>query len=143
MTKTAGRAARRASPWASLVDEVEGEARRGLGADVINITPEDLPTDFGLSGGTDFLLGTRIEFGKYLNPRTLRRAARQTARSPERRAPPGFRLEYRFRDGWRIETSVEPQPTLRNPTWRRQRSCRRSRCSGRSSSASGDSEARD
>ena len=83
VTKTAGR--RLASVALGLaVDEVEGEAGRDLGVDVINITPEDVPTDFGLSGVQDFLLGTRLEVGKYVNPRTFV-ALYGRAPSPERR----------------------------------------------------------
>jgi len=117
VTKTAGR--RLASVALGLaVDEVEGEAGRDLGVDVINITPEDVPTDFGMNGVQDFLLGTRLEVGKYVNPRTFVAlyGSLSTLAGATAKAPPGVRLEHRVRGGWRIETSLEPQLRLRNPT---------------------------
>jgi translocation and assembly module TamB len=102
------------------VDEVEGDAGRDLGVDVINITPEDMPTDFGSSGVQDFLLGTRIEAGKYVNPQTFVAVYGSpsivTGRG-QAKAPPGVRLEHRAGKGWRIVTSLEPRLRLRQPTF--------------------------
>jgi translocation and assembly module TamB len=102
------------------LDEAEGEAGRELGVDVFNITPEDVPTEFATSDVEAFLLGTRFEVGKYVNPRTFV----QLSGSPsalrigrgQSRIPPGARIEYRTPIGWRYEAFVEPRLRLRDPT---------------------------
>lgn len=101
------------------VDEVEGDASRDLGVDVINITPEDVPTGFGTSGMQDFLLGTRLEAGKYVNPRTfvaVYGSPSVLAGRGQTKAPPGIRLEHRANKGWRFQTSLEPRLRLRDPS---------------------------
>ena len=94
-----------------MVDEVEGDATRGLGADVFNITPADLPTELGNVG--TFLQGTRIEAGKYLSPYFF--AALQLQQHP------GFRAEYRAPNGWRFEAAMEPRYLLQPPSLGEQR----------------------
>src|SRR5688500_8041663 len=94
-----------------MVDEVEGDATRGLGADVFNITPADLPTELG--NVETFLLGTRIEAGKYLSPYFF--AALHLQQQP------GLRAEYRAPNGWRFEAAMEPRYILQPPTLGEQR----------------------
>ena len=94
-----------------MVDEVEGDATRGLGADVFNITPADLPTELGNVG--TFLQGTRVEAGKYLSPYFF--AALQLQQHP------GLRAEYRAPNGWRFEAAMEPRYILQPPSLGEQR----------------------
>jgi translocation and assembly module TamB len=89
-----------------MVDEVEGDATRGLGADVFNITPADLPTELGSVGS--FIQGTRIEAGKYLSPYFFMALQAQQY--------PGVRAEYRTPRGWRFEGAVEPRYLLQPPS---------------------------
>jgi autotransporter translocation and assembly factor TamB len=89
-----------------MMDEVEGEATRGLGADVFNIEPADLPTELG--SAYDFFASTRIEAGKYLSPYFF--AALQLQKYP------GLRAAYRTPKGWRYEMAVEPRYLLQPPS---------------------------
>ncbi|MEX2180147.1 MAG: translocation/assembly module TamB domain-containing protein [Gemmatimonadaceae bacterium] len=91
-----------------MADEVEGEATKGLGADVFNITPADVPTEFGGQSVFDFFQSTRIEAGKYLSPYFFMALQAQKY--------PGLRAEYRTPSGWRYEGSVAPRFLLRPPT---------------------------
>ena len=75
-----------------MVDEIEGDATRGLGADVFNITPADLPTELG-SVGT-FIQGTRVDIGKYFSPYFFTALQLQQY--------PGIRAQYRTPNGWRL-----------------------------------------
>jgi translocation and assembly module TamB len=83
-----------------MADEIEGDATRGLGADVFNITPGDLP-DPGAANFLNFFEGTRVEAGKYLSPYFF--VALQAQRYP------GLRAQYRTPKGWRYEAAVEPR----------------------------------
>ena len=96
-----------------MMDEVEGEATRGLGADVFNIEPADVPTEIGAQQATDFLTGTRIEAGKYLSPYFF--AALQLQKHP------GMRAAYRGPRGMRYEFAVEPRFLLQPPSFAQQR----------------------
>lgn len=91
-----------------LADEIEGEATRGLGADVFNITPADVPTELGGQGVVNFFQSTRIEAGKYLSPYFFMALQAQQY--------PGLRAEYRTPKGWRYEASVEPRYLLQPPS---------------------------
>ena len=95
------------------VSELEGEATRSLGADVFNITPADLPTEFWRPQGFgDVLEGTEVELGKYTDSRTFFAVqARPT------RALPGLRVERRIGGGYRVEASMEPRFLLRDPSF--------------------------
>ena len=90
-----------------MADEVEGDATRGLGADVFNITPAEVP-DPGAANVVNFFEGTRIEAGKYLSPYFF--LALQAQKYP------GLRAQYRTPKGWRYEASIEPRYLLRPPT---------------------------
>jgi autotransporter translocation and assembly factor TamB len=91
-----------------MMDEVEGEATRGLGADVFNIEPADVPTEIGAQQAIDFLTSTRIEAGKYLSPYFF--TALQLQKYP------GLRAAYRGSRGMRYEFAVEPRYLLRPPS---------------------------
>ena len=91
-----------------MMDEVEGEATRGLGADVFNIEPADLPNELGTDQAYDFFASTRIEAGKYLSPYFF--AALQLQKTP------GLRAAYRTPKGWRYELAVEPRYLLQPPS---------------------------
>jgi hypothetical protein len=96
-----------------MMDEVEGEATRGLGADVFNIEPADVPTELGAQQAIDFLTSTRIEAGKYLSPYFF--AALQLQKYP------GVRAAYRGSRGMRYEFAVEPRYLLQPPSFALQR----------------------
>lgn len=91
-----------------LADEIEGEATRGLGTDVFNITPADVPTELGGQGVVNFFQSTRVEAGKYLSPYFFMALQAQQY--------PGLRAEYRTPKGWRYEASVEPRYILQPPS---------------------------
>jgi hypothetical protein len=106
------------------VDEAEGEAGKDLGGDVINIRPADIPEFKANSDFRDFLLGTELEVGKYINPNTFVAFEGSTSVLQSRgctKVPPGLRLEHRTPAGYRIETSFEPRFLLRPPTLRQPR----------------------
>lgn len=96
-----------------MMDEIEGEATRGLGADVFNIEPADVPTELGAQQTIDFLTSTRIEAGKYLSPYFF--AALQLQKYP------GLRAAYRGSRGMRYEFAVEPRYLLQPPSFALQR----------------------
>jgi translocation and assembly module TamB len=95
-----------------MADEVEGEATRGLGADVFNIIPAEIDE---LEGGqvVNFFESTRIEAGKYLNPYLF------VALEVQQR--PGARAQYRTPKGWRYEAAIEPRYLLEPPSLSEQR----------------------
>lgn len=91
-----------------MADEVEGEATKGLGADVFNITPADVPTELGGQGVIDFFASTRVEAGKYLSPYFFMALQAQKY--------PGLRAQYRTPRGWRYEATIEPRYLLQPPS---------------------------
>ena len=93
-----------------MADEVEGEAAKGLGADVFNITPSDVPTELGAVGS--FLRSTRVEAGKYMSPYFFMALQTQLQLT----SWPGMRAQYRTPRGWRYEASVETRYLLQPPS---------------------------
>ncbi|HUF26073.1 MAG TPA: translocation/assembly module TamB domain-containing protein [Gemmatimonadaceae bacterium] len=93
------------------VSELEGQASRQLGLDVFNISPGELPPEFWRADIEAFLLGTEIEAGRYINPRTF--VALQAY--PDLRIP-GVRAEYRFGTGFRLEGNYATRYLLSEPT---------------------------
>jgi translocation and assembly module TamB len=98
-----------------LVNELEGQAARSLGADVFKITPANIPTELA-SGNfgalSTFLKGTQFEFGKYFTTRTfvgLQMAATTT---------PGFRVQHQLSrtPGLSLETTFQPRFFLPEPS---------------------------
>ncbi len=86
----------------ALVDKLRSDLATATRADILNITPAQLPADVSL-GGLDVLLrGTEIEFGRYLNSRTF-----LLGRVRPSLTVPGASLEHRIGDRLRARGSVE------------------------------------
>jgi translocation and assembly module TamB len=94
------------------VDELEGEAARSIGADVLNITPADVYTEVARGNIGRFLEATEFEVGKYFDTDTF--GALQARLST--RTIPGLRLQRRLFSDYRIEGSFEPRLQLRQPS---------------------------
>lgn len=97
-----------------MLDELEGQAARSLGADVLKITPaSNLPTE--LAGGnfgslSTLAKGTQLEFGKYLNTHTFVGLQLQSTL--------GFRIERRFSSnpGLSLQSTFQPRFFLPEPS---------------------------
>ncbi|MFW5973248.1 MAG: hypothetical protein ACOCTG_04585, partial [Bacteroidota bacterium] len=93
--------------------EVERDAARSIGLDVIRITPANLPDEIFTGGYLDVLRGTELELGSYISPRLfVAGQARPTF------AYPGIRVEYTTAGGFEWISTVRPRylpsaPTLR------------------------------
>lgn len=104
-----------------LVDQLEGQTSRSLGADVVNITPADLTIEASnpFSGLDALVRGTQVELGKYLNRNTfvsfMVRPSVFSGRS-ENRSIPGIRLQHRFGSGFSLDTSFEGRYVVQSPT---------------------------
>ena len=110
------------------LNQLEGDAARQLGVDVFNITPGDVPVNPGQSGFQQFITGTELEVGRYVNPRTFMTAivspgalacASGSSRRDERGSncvPPGLTLTHRTSKGFRFETGYSPRYILGAPT---------------------------
>ncbi|HKW10360.1 MAG TPA: translocation/assembly module TamB domain-containing protein, partial [Gemmatimonadaceae bacterium] len=93
-----------------LFEQVQSRAGRALGADQFYISPGDTPElTTGKQGFNNFISTTRIEAGKYLNPRTF--VSVQLYNNY-----PGVRLEYRTSKGWLYTAYTVPQALLSPPT---------------------------
>ncbi|MEP7383306.1 MAG: translocation/assembly module TamB domain-containing protein [Gemmatimonadota bacterium] len=86
----------------ALLDEVRGELVGATGADVLNITPAQLPANVTLSDFETVLRGTEIEIGKYVDRRTF-----IIGRIRPTLAVPGASVERRLTDRLRLRTSLE------------------------------------
>ena len=102
------------------LNQLEGDAARSLGVDVFNITPGDVPVLAGQSGVTQFVTGTEIEAGKYLNPTTFATVivtpGAFVLNGGGLKVPPGLTLTHRTSKGYRYETSYGPRYILNPPT---------------------------
>jgi translocation and assembly module TamB len=107
------------------LDELEGSAARSLGVDVFNISPGDFPVSTSSSGVNQFLRGTEIEAGRYLNPSLFASVVTTPgvvtclgggSRENSACAFPGFTLQYRTAKGFRFESSLTPRYILDPPT---------------------------
>ncbi len=95
------------------LNEIKGQAGRRLGADVLNITPTNIPGEFGGSSYAKTLLnGTELEFGKYFTTATFVGLNLQASSAP------GFRIEHRFglNSGLSLESTLQPRYFLTEPT---------------------------
>ncbi|MBX6332502.1 MAG: translocation/assembly module TamB, partial [Gemmatimonadaceae bacterium] len=111
--KAAGLATRQLAAVAVDVfaKQLQTNLARSVGADVLNITPADIPTDFSLSSVETLLAGTQVEAGKYVDRQTfVAFQARPTL------VAPGIRVERRMRGGYRLQASIEPRFLVRQPT---------------------------
>jgi hypothetical protein len=106
------------------LDEVKGNTARSLGLDVFNITPGDIP--LGSGGGLDqFLKGTEVEAGRYVDPRTFVSALvtpgivsclSSRGQSNSSCAPPGLLATHRTPNGLRLDVNFSPRYILDTPT---------------------------
>jgi translocation and assembly module TamB len=102
------------------LQEAEFEWGRQLGVDVFNVRPAELQIDnFGEATFREFLLGTEVEVGKYVNPYTFvavqgSLSALQGRGGPQ--APPGIRMQHRTGHGWRFEPFIEPRFLAQEPS---------------------------
>ena len=93
-----------------LFEQIQVRAGRALGADQFYISPGDTPElTTGKQGFNSFISNTRVEAGKYLNPRTFLGVQLYNNY-------PGLRLEYRASKGWLYTAYTQPQALLRPPT---------------------------
>jgi hypothetical protein len=105
------------------LDELEGSAGRSLGVDVFSISPGEFPATTS-SGLNQFLRGTEIEAGRYLNPNTFVSVVTTPGvvtcaggnRENSACAVPGLTLQYRTSKGYRFETNLTPRYILDAPT---------------------------
>ncbi len=91
-----------------MVDQFQVQAGRAVGADVFDITPADVPTDVTGHGFSDFIRDTKIEAGKYINPRTYVNTSESAYRF-------GIGIDHRTADGWRFSGAFEPRVLLLEP----------------------------
>jgi translocation and assembly module TamB len=87
-------------------NQLQLEAGRAFGTDMFDITPADVPS--GNIVGNLFTQ-TKIEAGKYVNPRTFVTVQTQAWR-------PGAGIEHRTADGWQFNASISPRLILGEPT---------------------------
>jgi len=95
------------------VDQVELQAGRAFGTDLLDISPGDVPLFRGGNPVGNFFKQTRIEAGKYVNGRTFVSISEQAAQ-------PGASIAHRTADGWHFSASMVPRIILREPTLREQ-----------------------
>ena len=107
------------------LDELEGNAARSLGVDVFNIAPGDFPVATTSTAFNQFLRGTEIEAGRYVNPSTFASVVTTPGvvtcvgggnSENSACALPGFTVQYRTAKGFRFETSLTPRYILDPPT---------------------------
>jgi hypothetical protein len=123
-TQAAGLAAQQVGGMALgvVVDDLEGDAARSLGLDILNITPAGVGTIFS---GTEtaegerrtFIESTQIEAGRYVNPRTFVAVQAQPSRDVLRGDQiPGLLFERELGGGSFLRASLEQRYLLQNPT---------------------------
>lgn len=102
------------------LNQLEGQTARSLGVDIFNITPGELPLTNAQAGLDQFLRGTEIEAGKYVNPRTfvtfIVAPGALAVTNGQNRAPPGASIVHRTAKGFRYEASYSPRYILSPPT---------------------------
>jgi translocation and assembly module TamB len=97
----------------AVVNELERDAARAIGLDVIRITPAPLPPEVFTGSYLDVLRGTEIEAGSYLTSRMF--VAGQVRPTF---AYPGLRFEYQTPTGFEWVTSFRPRYVTVTPTLR-------------------------
>ncbi|NUS97532.1 MAG: hypothetical protein HOQ11_09000 [Gemmatimonadaceae bacterium] len=99
-----------------LTDQLQGEAARSLGADIFNITPADVPTEVYTPNGLgDFVRGTEVEIGKYIDPRTYLAVQSRLSFNGTQNIP-GIVLRRRAALGLQYQASYEPRYQARQPS---------------------------
>jgi translocation and assembly module TamB len=97
------------------LNQLEGSTARSLGLDVFHITPGSVPVLSGQSGVQQFITGTQLEAGRYVNPRTYVSVIAPPG-ALGGKAPLGASLTHRTAKGYRFETSFSPRYILAEPT---------------------------
>ncbi|HEY0969521.1 MAG TPA: translocation/assembly module TamB domain-containing protein [Gemmatimonadales bacterium] len=104
----------------AAVDELERQTTRSLGVDVVNITPAEVSLDVldPFSNFDALIRGTEIELGRYFNERTFGSFIFRPSMfaGAQDGTVPGIRLQYRFRPGFRLDTTFEGRYLAQEPT---------------------------
>jgi translocation and assembly module TamB len=105
----------------ALLNSVEGNVARALGADVLNITATGVAPEVQnlISGFSSFLLATEIEYGRYFSTRSYVVVTVNPARfagGTSNILPVGLRWEYRLPRNYKLETTVGPRFLLQSQT---------------------------
>jgi len=95
----------------ALADEVKNDLAVATRADVLNITPAELPADLTLTDFQTLLRGTEIEIGKYVDRNTF-----VLGRVRPTLAIPGASLERRFGRQFKVRTTFETRFQARPPS---------------------------
>ncbi|MGQ0649417.1 MAG: translocation/assembly module TamB domain-containing protein [Gemmatimonadaceae bacterium] len=95
----------------ALVDEAKADLARSTRADVLNITPAELPADISLGAFQTVLRGTEIEIGKYVSRHTF-----VLGRVRPSAAIPGVSMERRLNDKLRVRVTFESRYQPRRPS---------------------------
>ena len=94
-----------------LADELEGDVSRSIGADILNITPADVPEQVYTPEGIGSLIqGTEFEVGKYVDSRTFVSVQARLGTQP------GVRVARRTSKGFIYEASFEPRFPVVTPS---------------------------
>jgi translocation and assembly module TamB len=100
-----------------LVDDFEGSAARSLGVDVLNITPAGAGTLLFERDVRNFIEGTQVEAGRYVNPQTYVAVQAQPSRDTFTGDQiPGVLFERRLGGGSVLRASLEQRYLLQDPT---------------------------
>jgi hypothetical protein len=100
-----------------VVNQLESNAARSLGADVFRINTTDVPIELSASRAGAFLRGTEVEYGRYLSSSSyLSLQLRPLVFTDWSQNALGVRYQYRTMLGLRLETSFEPRYLLSEPT---------------------------
>jgi translocation and assembly module TamB len=105
-----------------LLNSVEGNLARYLGADVLNITSTGVAPEVQtvLGGGIGvFLRATEIEYGRYFGTRSYAVITLNSARltgGSDNISPVGLRWEYRLPRNYKLETTFGPRFLLQSQT---------------------------
>jgi autotransporter translocation and assembly factor TamB len=96
----------------ALMDELKSDLTRATRADVLNITPAELPPDLSLGTFGTVIRGTELQIGKYLDRRTFV----MTQLRPSFDAYPGLIVESRLRRGLRLRATLETRYLAEPPS---------------------------
>jgi translocation and assembly module TamB len=95
----------------ALVDEARVDLTRATRADVVNITPAQIPEDLSSGELQALLFGTELEMGKYLDRDTF-----LLGRVRPSLVVPGVSLERRFSEQFRVRANFETRLQSQRPS---------------------------
>jgi translocation and assembly module TamB len=99
----------------TFTESLQGDIARSIDADVFNITNNsNTPIQFSQAGATNFLASTRIEFGKYWDPKTY--VAVQASPLSWTISPPGALVQRRFGQRTSVLATFQPYFLLQQPS---------------------------